>query len=147
MSSSNIELLARLIMCEAGGEGDIGMKAVASVVMNRVNSAAGEYSRISQGGDIRNIVLQKNQFTCALEYVSENYNNQSIFNMSPNQLHYDIADWVICGNRINEVGDCLWFMNPGKTGCPNMFPSKSGSFHTRINNHCFFAPTPYYAST
>ena len=42
------ELLARIIECEAGGEGDNGMKAVASVIMNRVNSSEGEYSRISQ---------------------------------------------------------------------------------------------------
>ena len=32
------ELFARLIQCEAGGEGENGMKAVASVVMNRVHA-------------------------------------------------------------------------------------------------------------
>lgn len=32
MSFSERELLARLIQCEAGGEGDIGMRAVATVV-------------------------------------------------------------------------------------------------------------------
>jgi len=31
------------------GEGDNGMKAVASVVMNRVNVSEGEYARVSQG--------------------------------------------------------------------------------------------------
>ena len=31
------ELFARLIQCEAGGEGDDGMRAVATVVMNRAN--------------------------------------------------------------------------------------------------------------
>ena len=36
MAYSDRELLARLIECEAGGEGENGMKAVASVVMNRV---------------------------------------------------------------------------------------------------------------
>lgn len=29
------ELFARLIQCEAGGEGENGMKAIATVVMNR----------------------------------------------------------------------------------------------------------------
>ena len=43
MAYSDRELLARLIECEAGGEGDSGMKAVASVVMNRVEAAGGEY--------------------------------------------------------------------------------------------------------
>ena len=36
MAYSDRELLARLIECEAGGEGNEGMAAVASVVMNRV---------------------------------------------------------------------------------------------------------------
>ena len=56
MAFSDRELIARLVQCEAGGEGDNGMKAVASVVMNRVNVPNGEYARISQGGSIRNII-------------------------------------------------------------------------------------------
>lgn len=56
MAYSDRELLARMIQCEAGGEGDNGMKAVASVIMNRVNATEGEYLRVSQGGNIRNIL-------------------------------------------------------------------------------------------
>ena len=59
MAYSERELLARIIQCEAGGEGDNGMRAVASVVMNRVNVQEGEYARISQGGSIRNIIYQE----------------------------------------------------------------------------------------
>lgn len=58
MAYSDRELLARIVQCEAGGEGDNGMKAVATVVMNRVNSSEGEYFRVSQGGNIRNIIFQ-----------------------------------------------------------------------------------------
>ena len=36
MALSDLEILARLIQCEAGGEGENGMQAVASVIMNRV---------------------------------------------------------------------------------------------------------------
>lgn len=39
MAYSDRELLARLIECEAGGEGENGMKAVAGVVMNRVHAS------------------------------------------------------------------------------------------------------------
>ena len=46
MAFDNRELLARIIQCEAGGEGDTGMRAVASVIMNRVNVAEGEYQRV-----------------------------------------------------------------------------------------------------
>ena len=48
------ELLARLIKCEAGGEGDDGMRAVASVIVNRTNIPYGGFFRVSQGGNIRN---------------------------------------------------------------------------------------------
>ena len=49
MAYDERELLARLIQCEAGGEGENGMKAVAGVVMNRVNVLGGEYGRLGQG--------------------------------------------------------------------------------------------------
>ena len=35
MALDTRELLARLIQCEAGGEGTAGMQAVATVIMNR----------------------------------------------------------------------------------------------------------------
>lgn len=48
MPLSDRELLARMILCEAGGEGENGMKAVATVIMNRVNASTGEYARVSR---------------------------------------------------------------------------------------------------
>ena len=39
MAFSDRELIARLVQCEAGGEGETGMNAVATVIMNRVNSS------------------------------------------------------------------------------------------------------------
>ena len=57
---SDVELLARTIQCEAGGEGDNGMKAVASVIMNRVNVTYGEYSRLAR--TIPQAVYQTGQF-------------------------------------------------------------------------------------
>ena len=81
MAYSDRELLARIIQCEAGGEGDTGMRAVASVIMNRVNVADGEYARVSQGGSIRNIIYQTGQFTCVSETVGGKYNPQNIYNM------------------------------------------------------------------
>ena len=55
MAYSNRELLARILRCEAGGEGENGMKAVASVIMNRVNASDGEYQRIKS--DRSHVVL------------------------------------------------------------------------------------------
>lgn len=148
MAYSERELLARIVQCEAGGEGDIGMKAVASVVMNRVNVPTGEYARISQGGNIRNIIFQEGQFDCARETIRNQYNPQNIYNMTPTNEHYWIADWVLAGNRIPEAGECLWYLNPFRPTCSSTFPSNgSGTFHTRITNHCFYRPTPLYSNT
>ena len=64
MALSTRELLARLLKCEAGGEGENGMRAVASVIVNRTRVPNGEFARVSKGGDFRAIMEQPNQFTC-----------------------------------------------------------------------------------
>jgi len=124
------------------------MRAVASVVMNRVNVPIGEYSRISQGGSIRNIIFQTGQFDCATDQLFNQYNPQNIYNMNPTDIHYEIADWAIAGNRLNEIGECLWYLNPFRPNCSDTFPRNgSGTFHIRLGKHCFYRPTPLYEET
>ena len=124
------------------------MKAVATVIMNRVNVSSGEYSRISQGGNIRNIIYQQGQFDCARETIGGSYNSQNIYNMTPTDVHYQIADWALSGNRLNEIGECLWYLNPFRPTCNQAFPSNgSGTLHTRLGNHCFYRPTSLYGNT
>ena len=107
MAYSDRELLARLIECEAGGEGENGMKAVAGVVMNRVNAVGGEYARVGKGS-IRNIIFQPGQFVCASETENGVYNPQNIYNMRPEEIHYQIADWAIGGGRVPDVARSLY---------------------------------------
>ncbi len=146
MAYSERELLARLIECEAGGEGENGMKAVASVVMNRVHASGGEYARVGQGS-IRRIIMQPGQFVCASETEAGVYNPQNIYNMRPTDEHYAIADWAIAGNRLSGLGDALWFFNPFSEHCRANFPSRVGVFRTRIGDHCFYDPTEAYYDT
>ncbi len=140
MAFSDLELLARLIQCEAGGEGDTGMAAVASVVMNRVRASAGEYARVGQGS-IRKIILQPGQFTCAMETVRGQPNQQNIYNMRPEDVQYQIAQWAMAGGRVINLGQALWFFNPYSPTCRPNFPSEVGVYVTRIRNHCFYNPT------
>ena len=146
MAYSDRELLARLIQCEAGGEGENGMKAVAGVVMNRVNARGGEYARVGQGS-IRNIIFQPYQFVCASETEGGAYNPQNIYNMRPTQVHYDIANWAMAGNRLTNLGFALWFYNPFSVICRENFPSRVGQLAIRIGDHCFYNPTEAYALT
>lgn len=146
MAYSDRELLARLIQCEAGGEGTNGMKAVAGVVMNRVHATGGEYARVGQGS-LRNILYQPGQFVCMSETEGGEYNAQNIYNMRPESVHYEIADWAIAGNRLPPLGRALWFFNPFSPNCRQNFPSEVGIFTVRIGDHCFYNPLDAYFQT
>lgn len=144
MAFSDVELLARLIQCEAGGEGDNGMRAVASVVMNRVQIDYGEYGRYNT---IPDVIFAPRQFTCAMETVGGEYNPQNIYNMRPEAIHYGIAEWAMSGGRLSGLGQALWFFNPFSSKCRQNFPTRVGAFAMRLGDHCFYDPTSYYADT
>ena len=147
MAYSNRELLARILRCEAGGEGENGMKAVASCIMNRVRVSYGEYHRVCQG-DIRKVIYQKGQFDCMRSVLGGIPNPQTIWANPPEQIHYRIADWAIAGNRLFTVGNSLWYFNPFRPNCPNAFPyNGSGIFQVRVVQHCYYNPTELYAQT
>lgn len=145
LAFSDLELLARIIQCEAGGEGENGMKAVACVVMNRVEITYVEYGRLEPS--IRAVIYQPGQFTCVRETVGGRYNAQNIYNMRPEQVQYDIANWAIAGNRLTNLGVALWYFNPFSPSCRQFFPSNVGQFVIRIGDHCFYNPTEAYADT
>ena len=141
------ELFARILKCEAEGEGENGMKAVATIIMNRVHVADGEYQRVNQGS-LRSVIEQPYQFTCMLTEVYGQANLQNVYNMAPEQIHYDIADWALSGNVLTDVAPCLWYYNPFSPLCENEFPRNgSGSLFNRINEHCFYQPTSLYYQT
>lgn len=147
MAYSNRELLARMIKCEAGGEGENGMKAVASTIMNRVRVPYGEYQRIGQG-DLRKVLYQKGQFDCARSVIRGKPNPQTIWANPPDDVHYQIADWALAGNRLFTVGNSLWYFNPFKPTCIYLFPKTgTGRFQVRVIQHCFYNPTELYAET
>lgn len=147
MPLTNREMLARLIKCEAGGEGDDGMRAVASVILNRVKVPYGEYFTVNQG-DIRKVMTQPGQFDCLSETLGGQYNPQNIYNINPDQIHYDIADWALAGSGLSAVANSLWYFNPYQPVCVDYFPRNgTGVIENRINHHCFYIPTAKYAET
>ena len=147
MALDTRELFARLIQCEAGGEGDDGMRAVATVIMNRATIDYGEFARVSQGGDVRNIITQQGQFVCMRESVGGRYNPQNVYNMTPTDIHYDIVDWAMAGGRLQGVDHSLFFFNPYSDTCPPYFPTNVGVIHNRVGDHCFYIPTSNYANS
>lgn len=147
MAFSSRELFARLIKCEAGGEGENGMKAVATVIMNRVNVSDGQYLRTGEG-DLRKVIEEPGEFTCLMSNVSGEVNPQTIWSTPPEEIHYQVADWAISGNKLPGAGECLWYYNPFMPTCAQNFPRNgSGYLFNRINQHCFYAPTSLYYKT
>ncbi len=142
------ELFARMIKCEAGGEGLNGMRAVATVIMNRVRVPYGEYQRECLGS-LRRVLEQTCQFSCYKTVLSGEPNPQNVWVSTPEAIHYQVADWAINGGILNGAGsDSLWYMNPFIPDCPNFFPfNRNGYWFTRINKHCFYNPMPAYADT
>lgn len=147
MPMTDRELFARLIKCEAGGEGLDGMRAVATVVMNRVHVSGGEYLRTGQG-DLRKVIVQPIQFTCLMDTVYGEVNPQTVWASSPEQIHYEVADWALSGNKHWGAGDSLWYYNPFNPRCASVFPRNgSGSLFNRVNQHCYYIPTSLYYRT
>ena len=155
MSFSDRELLARLIQCEAGGAGEAVMKAAAGVVMNRVHARGGSFARLGQGS-LRAIVFQPDQFLCADD--PPGGTARSLYQMRPEQIHYDIADWAMAGNRIPDAGEALWFLScpgcplcpdcpEGIRGCPAEYPADLGFLAGTIHGYCFYNPTDAYYQT
>lgn len=146
MPLNNRELFARIIRCEAEGEGENGMKAVATVIMNRVNAPYGEFERVDEG-NIRKVILQPSQFACAISEVNGVPTSRNIFTTPPESIHYEIADWALGGGRFFGVSNCLWYLNPPGQ-CAKYFPvNQSGVYFTQVNQHCFYSPTPKYKTT
>lgn len=147
MEINTRELFARMIKCEAGGEGLGGMQAVATTIMERVHVPYGEYLRIGQG-NLRLILEQPGQFTCFMPTIGGQPNPQTVWSNPPEQIHFEVADWALSGNVHPGAADTLWYMNPYTVVCPSYFPyNRTGVQFNRINQHCFFIPTALYAQT
>lgn len=147
MPFTDRELFARLIKCEAGGEGENGMKAVATVIMNRVNVAYGQYLRTVQGS-LRNAITEPGEFTCMMSTVYGEVNPQTVWASTPEQIHYDVVDWALSGHQLQGIDYSLWYYNPFNPACETYFPRNgSGVIHNRLGDHCFYIPTSLYAQT
>ena len=116
------ELFARLIKCEAGGEGIDGMRAVATVVMNRARVPYGEYHRLCEG-DVRKVITQTCQFSCYKTQIGGVPNPQNVWTATPEAIHYQVADWALNGGIHTGTGSvALWYMNPFVPKMSRFFP-------------------------
>ena len=95
VSDSELDLLAAIIQCEAGGESHTGKVAVGAVIMNRIRS--------SQFPDtITDVVYQSGQFSPVASGILS-----GVLAEGARGDCYDAAREALIGS--NPVGDCLYF--------------------------------------
>lgn len=102
LSSSDRELLARLVRAEAGGEGFQGQVAVAQVVFNRMKDQ--RFPNTLSG-----VVYQKKQFSPVA--------NGSI-NKTAHQTNYDAVDYALRNGDVTQ--NALYFYAPSLVRSPYM---------------------------
>lgn len=115
-SSSDVNLLAKLIAAEARGESYRGQVAVGAVVLNRVEHA-------SFPDTIAGVIYQRGAFSCV---------NDSNWYVSPDSNSVKAAR--DCINGWDPSGGAIYYYNPAKTSNSFMF---SRPVITTIGNHVF----------
>lgn len=115
-SSTDLNLLARVVYGEARGEPYTGQVAVAAVVLNRVRSA-------SFPNSVAGVVYQSGAFDCVAD---------GQINMTPNQSAYNAARDAL--NGWDPSYGCLFYYNP-RTATSKWMLSRTVKLN--IGNHAF----------
>lgn len=115
-SSTDLNLLARVVYGEARGEPYTGQVAVAAVVLNRVKSS-------SFPNSVAGVVYQSGAFDCVAD---------GQINLSPNQSAYNAAKDAL--NGWDPTYGCLFYYNP-RTATSKWMLSRTVKLN--IGNHAF----------
>lgn len=99
VSNNELDILAGIIQCEAGGESHTGKLAVGAVIMNRIRSA-------SFPNSISQVVYQRGQFSPVASGKLA-----SVLSQGARSDCYQAAQEVLAG--ANPIGGCLYF-NSGR---------------------------------
>lgn len=119
ITGEDIDLMAKLVYAESIGEPYAGKVAVASVVLNRTMDP-------HFPNTIREVILQKNAFSCV---------KNGKINANPNQDCYNAVYDAIKG--ADPTNDALFFYNPSIATCNWMRDTEKFN-QTTIGHHTFF---------
>lgn len=102
VSQSDLDLMAAIIECEAGGEPYEGKIGVGAVIMNRIRSS-------QFPNTLSEVIYQSGQFSPVASGKLS-----SVLSRGASQACYDAARDVFAG--ANTIGDCLFFHAGGGSG-------------------------------
>lgn len=142
LTPQQLDVLARTVLGEARGEGQMGMEAVAHVLANRANS--GQFP-----SDPAQVALQPNQFSAWNTGAGGN-NPQQFSTGSPlYQTAQQVIQNVFGGSSPDPTNGALFYHNPSVN--PSWANSVNQHGTTQIGNHIFYngrpQPTPVNPAT
>lgn len=126
-TSTELDLLARIMRAEALNEGELGMLMVGNVVINRVLANCLTFKNIH---NIYEAIYQKNQFVGT---------QSSLFQARATSVEKELALRILRGEYYYPATNALWFYAPSKnTPCKEKWYDQklAGSY----KNHCFYNP-------
>lgn len=127
-SSSDIDVLARLMRAEAEGEGEQGMLMAGNVMVNRTRVRCMDFENVNSIPDMAF------QSPGGFEAVQKGY-----FYQRARERDRRLARRVVKGERFHPAEFSLWFFRPDGP-CPDQW---WGQWNTgRFKAHCFYQPTP-----
>lgn len=95
--TSDLVLFAAILECEAGGSGYDGLLAVATVIMNRVESPR-------YPNTIKGVIYQSGQFS-----PTWNGSLNKVLSRGPSSICYQVARDALAGKRLASVSGCYQF--------------------------------------
>ena len=129
-TTSERDLLARLMRAEALGEGNLGMLMVGNVGVNRVLANCLTFKNITT---LNQMIYQTPGGFSGI--------NSPLFFSNPTTQERELADRVLKGEYYYPATNSLWFYAPSnKENCKSLWYEQRNS--GRYKNHCFYEPDP-----
>ena len=129
-TSTERDLLARLMRAEAVGEGDLGMLMVGNVVVNRALANCLTFKNVDT---ISKVIYQNPGGFSGVD--------SPLFFSNPTTVERNLANRVIKGEYYHPATNALWFYAPKEgESCKSTWWNQYNS--GRYKNHCFYVPDP-----
>jgi len=134
---SDVEILARTIEKEAGGESNKGKLAVGAVIANRIKKQSW------MGKDLRSVILKPGQFSPWNSYTNyaggEQGKEMLGVTAKPSEASYEAARKILSGDYEDPTKGATHFVNP-KISKPSWYGKFKDNDPLKIGKHQFGSP-------
>ncbi|MFC4401753.1 cell wall hydrolase [Gracilibacillus xinjiangensis] len=129
-TSSDIDLMARMMRAEAEGEGQLGMLMVGNVIVNRVRANCGDFVGLRT---IPQVIYQVQGGNYSFEAVQKG----NVFYQRARDQERRLAERTVKFWREHPSKYALWYFNPYDVCPPTWYDQP---FAGQYKQHCYYEP-------